>query len=305
MGPRAETLSRSEPASPADPGNLGPSNLFGCVASRAARRGVGVAHLLRNIFPRAQDELGHSSEFFDVALVKVPPDPQVQREVMRHFPVILNKQADLPISPGTIVGRQLRGLPANDPRVNSCILNGRGICREKQRVKEIVRGASHVKLAVLDVATEVAACLNVVFPVIDRDHVRIRVDVLVEELGIPVIGAKRDIPRAHTNEGNARLTGRNADVGPIPQVTTLQFIEDGGGENVRPGERKVGVITRGTIFESSHVVRIVGAKLVAGVLRIESPKNAVVLPDIVVDAGGPRIAIEKVPTRLGTKLRNR
>src|SRR5207248_3053423 len=97
-------------------------------------------------------------------------------------------------------------------------------------VEKVVRRASDVELAVLKVAADVYTGLHLVTSMADRDHIRVCVDVLFEELRVAAVGAKSHAAGVHGNFRNAGLPG--IDESEVCQVTRTELIEQSGAERV-------------------------------------------------------------------------
>src|SRR4029078_1170073 len=77
-----------------------------------------------------------------------------------------------------------------DSRIYAGILLGHCVRCEVDRIKRLVRWASNTEQAVFDIAAGICTYFEVVGGVIDRDHIRVSVDMLFEGLRIPGIGTK-------------------------------------------------------------------------------------------------------------------
>ena len=133
-----------------------------------------------------------------VAGKQVIADTQIQGQAPRGLPVILKIGAYLKIPPVPHVFGECRGWVGVETGARRCanawihagIFFRRGIGSKEHGVEELVGRASHTEQAVLDVPAEICPDLKIVISVADRDHVRVRVDMLLEELRITRIGTK-------------------------------------------------------------------------------------------------------------------
>ena len=134
--------------------------------------------------------------------VKVVAQAQVESEVASNLPVVLEERAHLQVPPVPERCWQTRTLAVNDSRVHARRLVY-GDQQRRKGVGEVVRGTGYIEFAVFDVAAEVNSDLEVVFSVRNRNHVRIRVDVLVERLRISRVGSEAHRAVIKTEIGNA------------------------------------------------------------------------------------------------------
>src|SRR5438128_12466954 len=129
---------------------------------------------------------------------KVIAEAETQCQLLSGLPIILKIGAELQVTPVPKIAFELRrrGLikagarRAANPRIYTTILFRWGIGGKIQGVEELIRWAIYAEFAVLNVPPEIRPDLQVVVAVADRDHVRIGVDMLFEELRVTRIRAE-------------------------------------------------------------------------------------------------------------------
>src|SRR5689334_13420844 len=121
---------------------------------------------------------------------EIPAQAEIDSKAFGYLPVILNEPARLVVAPRTDVCVNVRCSARKQFRVNTCSLNVGQVCREEERVKEVIAGAAHIKLAVLVILFELRANFHRMLPLYDGNQVLEIKNVFIEELRVSVIGAE-------------------------------------------------------------------------------------------------------------------
>src|ERR1700733_5032433 len=109
---------------------------------------------------------------------QVVAQAKIQSQALVNFPIVLDICSELKIAEMPDVVAQRSRLPGGEPGIHTCSLTVRSIGREVDRVKEVIRTARDVELAVLDIALDIDTGADVVVAMADRNHIAIAVIVL-------------------------------------------------------------------------------------------------------------------------------
>src|SRR5215467_12202589 len=243
----------------------------------------------------SQKEGSRQAGVLVVTFEQVVTKTEVQRQFARNLPVVLHKRAEFDIPPVTDVGCQLCSRFRFKARIHTSGHSVRTVDREEEWIVEVVGGPSYVKLRVLNVAPYLCPDLDVVVAMVDRHHVRIVINMLLEKLRIAVVRAE-----SHGTCIIADVDGRYARHGrDIPRVTTripgTPLIYDMRPKCMSPVDRAVGSDKPGRIGKSAAVR---GGGQCVLTRPVELRKHPILGSGIPVDSAGGLVPVEEVPFTL-------
>src|SRR5690242_5604853 len=138
-----------------------------------------------------------------MASEQVVTKAEVQGQSTINLPIILNIGAELEIAEVPDVSLQMSSLAGYESGIHTGILLVWRIRRKVESVEKVIRRTRNVELAIFKVALEVCPDLDVMRALVDRDHVSVVVDVLLESLWVAVVGPEADAAVIKTDERNA------------------------------------------------------------------------------------------------------
>ncbi len=144
---------------------------------------------------------------------------------------------------------RLRARRLADSGINASRLPIRRIGCEEDRIVEIIGGTRYVELAVFYVAPHVHTDLHVMVSMTNRNHVRVGVDVFLEELGVAVVGAESHGPVIKPSCRDTALASINQ--GNVLRIARLEFVQYGSAKGMNPAQLTVGGPTDDWIGKSA------------------------------------------------------
>src|SRR5690349_17020854 len=305
MVARSQIAGGSEPTRAAHSGEDVVRQLESGIATRIARRDVGVGDPVGAVTVRGMQATGTGTEsrskviFLFVARVEVVAHAQVKSQLAADFPIVLEVGAHLDVAPTTeIVGELLRQT-ALQPRIRSSNQTVRLIPRKRQLVTKEVRRTCDIEFAVFEIAIEVYADLAAVLAPLEGHHVAVGIDILVEVLRIAVV---RTETSRSIIEADCRNAGRgNVGIAEVQRIPGAGFVNPVGAEGVDPTQLQVGSVKVRRVLEAVDAAAgVFGAEAVRAVHPVVLAEYAVVAVDPV-DACGPFVAVEEIARGLRAK----
>src|SRR5713101_2971081 len=174
---------------------------------------------------------------FRAARIEVVTQSEIQGETPGNSPIVLHKSTDIPVPPMAKTFGELRWRAGRESGIDTDKLCKRSIDGEEKRIEEVVDRASRTSVAVLVVTAQFCAGSQAVFPVRERNQIRVVVRAFSDDCAgrRPVAKTHDDVVRKHARHARQR---NRADT-RIEQVTRTELVQQRGTESVNEADLKI------------------------------------------------------------------